>query len=80
MADFTATDYFSEIVMAPNTERGRQWAQTNVTVLGAHRGNGSFAAAPGYMINTVLPELRAAGLTVDGDIDSEGRAMIRVRA
>lgn len=79
MADFTATDDFSEIIMHANTKAAKAWMAVNVTQKGALRSIG-FATAPGYMINRVLPELRAAGLTVDGDVDTDGRAKIRVRA
>lgn len=78
MADFTATDDFSEIIMHANTKAAKAWMASNVSQKGALRSIG-FATAPGYMVNHVLPELRAAGLTVDGDVDTEGRAKIRVR-
>lgn len=79
MADFTATDDFSEIIMRANTQKARDWMTANVSQRGALRSIG-FATAPGYMVNHVLPELLAAGLTVDGDVATDGRAKIRVRA
>lgn len=76
MADFTSTDEWSEIIMRPNTVKALDWVKKNVK-FGVR--DGGFATAPGYMVNKVLPELRAAGLTVDGDVDTDGRAKIRIR-
>lgn len=80
MADFAATDDFSEIVLRATSERGRKWALKHAgKALRPDQHVVSFASAPGYMMHTILPELRAAGLTVDGDIDTEGRVKIEVR-
>lgn len=78
MADFIATDDWSEIILRPVSAAAKAWVSDNVTAPGAMRAVG-FAAAPGHIIHTVLPQLRAAGLTVDGDVTTEGKAKIRVK-
>lgn len=77
IADFEATDAYSEIVLTPLTKRARDWAAQNG---GSMYFSAALHAAPGYMMHHVLPDIRAAGLTVDGDIDDHGRVKIRIRS
>lgn len=78
-ADFEATDNYSHITLSPRTVAGREWIKTNVSPSGRD-ANFSIQPYPGYFVNKILPELRAAGLTVDGDIDDHGRVKIRIRS
>lgn len=80
MADFTATDDFSRIILCANTSAARAWIKAQRFGAMSIASGAVFATAPGYMVSHVLPELRAAGLTVDGDVDTDGRVKIRVRA
>lgn len=77
MSDFTATDNFTDVVLTPNTDAARDWVKAHG--FKARRPDGSVAAFPGYVIHVFLPHIRAAGLTVDGDIDDQGNVKIRVR-
>lgn len=69
MADFTATDNVEEIVLQANSPAGIAWALEHAGSA-LHLGSpvATFSAAPGYVLHVYIPLIRAAGLTVDGDL------------
>lgn len=77
MADFRIDDHFTMMLVTPQTEKAKDWIEMFMCGLG-HYADG-FMMAPGFAAHKLVPAMREAGFTADGDVDEGGNVRLRVQ-
>lgn len=81
MKDFQIDDRITTFLVTPKTVKAVVWASKYFANAVPERdGPGyGYVIPPGFLAHKMLPEIREAGLTVDGDVDENGNIRLRVQ-